>query len=473
MPSSNLSCPRLLVAGLGGGSGKTIVSLGLARALIEQGLSVQTFKKGPDYIDAKWLSLASRGGATNLDPFLFSPEVLRNVFWSRALGKELALIEGNRGLYDGKDVQGTYSSAELAKTLHCPVVVVADCTKVTRTMAAIVLGLRAFDPDVDIRGVILNRTAGGRHQNILRQSVEKYTDVPVLGILPKLAVNPIPERQMGLVSDMELGKDPFGEIASRVREHVDVEACLEAARSAPAVAGEIVPLFPPVSSASPVRIGVARDEALWFYYQENLDALRHAGAELVEFSLLADEAVPDVHALYMGGGFPETMARELSANLSMRRSVAACVQEGMPVYAECGGLMYLGRSLCVGEKSYPMSGVFALDVQISKRPQGHGYMRAVVSTSNPFYPSGTPLSGHEFHYSRCFDPERTDPPVFQVQLGRGMGAGGDGMLVRNCLASYMYIHALGSPDWAGRFTDAARIFARCREKGNPCPDIRL
>lgn len=258
MPSSNLSCPRLLVAGLGGGSGKTIVSLGLARALVEQGLSVQTFKKGPDYIDAKWLSLASRGGATNLDPFLFSPEVLRNVFWSRALGKDLALIEGNRGLYDGKDIQGTYSSAELAKTLHCPVVVVADCTKVTRTMAAIVLGLKAFDPDVDIRGVILNCTAGGRHQNILRQSIEKYTDVPVLGILPKLAVNPIPERQMGLVSDMELEMDPFGEIASRIREHVDVAACLEVSRSAPAVAGEIAPLFPSVSSASPVRIEVAK-----------------------------------------------------------------------------------------------------------------------------------------------------------------------------------------------------------------------
>lgn len=473
MPSSNLSCPRLLVAGLGGGSGKTIVSLGLVRALTDQGLSIQTFKKGPDYIDAKWLSLASHGDTTNLDPFLFSPEVLKNVFWHRVSGADLALIEGNRGLYDGKDVLGTYSSAELAKALSCPVIVVADCTKVTRTMAAIILGLRAFDPAVDIRGVILNRTAGRRHQNILRQAIEHYTDVPVLGILPKFTSNPIPERQMGLVPDGELNTDPFSVIATCIRDHVDVEGCLEIARLAPAVAGQITPVFPRITTTSSVRIGIARDAALWFYYRENLDALRHAGAELVEFSLLTDAALPAVDALYMGGGFPETMVQELSANQSMRKSVLAHVQEGMPVYAECGGLMYLSNSLQCDGISYPMAGVFPLETRIFKKPQGHGYMQSVVVTPNPFYPLGAPLSGHEFHYSRCMNPEKVSSFAFQVQLGQGMGAGWDGALFRNCLAGYTHIHALGNPDWAIRFTDAARVYAQSQKMGKPCPDIRI
>jgi cobyrinic acid a,c-diamide synthase len=473
MPSSNLSCPRLLVAGLGGGSGKTIVSLGLVRVLADQGLSIQTFKKGPDYLDAKWLSLAGHGATTNLDPFLFSAEVLQNIFWQRVRGADLALIEGNRGLYDGKDVQGTYSSAELAKSRHCPVIVVVDCTKVTRTMAAVILGLRAFDSAVDIRGVILNRTAGRRHQNILRQAIERYTDVPVLGILPKFTPNPIPERQMGLVSDGELDTDPFSVLAACIRDHVDVDGCLAIARSAPAVVGLITPIFPGTAAVPSVRIGIARDAALQFYYRENLDALRHAGAELVEFSLLTDAALPSVDAVYMGGGFPETMVQELSANQSMRESVLTHVREGMPVYAECGGLMYLGSSLHCDGVSYPMVGVFPLETRLFQKPQGHGYMQSVVTTPNPFFPLGASLSGHEFHYSRCMDREAVGSFVFQVQRGHGMGAGWDGALFRNCLAGYTHIHALGNPDWAIRFTDAARVYAQSQGTGNFCPDIRI
>jgi cobyrinic acid a,c-diamide synthase len=473
MLASVLSCPRVLVAGLGGGSGKTIVSLGLARALREKGLAVQTFKKGPDYIDAKWLSLAGQCDTTNLDPFLLSSDVLRNLFWSRAAGSDLALVEGNRGLYDGKDIEGSCSSAELAKLIKCPVIVVADCTKVTRTMAAIILGLTAFDPLVDIRGVILNRTAGCRHQNILRDSIEKYTDVRVLGILPKLQENPIPERHMGLISDAEHVFDPFSEIASLLRSNADLEACLEIARSAPDISASLGPLYPQPSQGEPVRIGVARDAALWFYYQENFEALRHAGAELVEFSLLSDEAVPDVDGLYMGGGFPETLARGLADNASMRTSVRAKVQEGMPVYAECGGLMYLSSELHYEGNTYPMAGVFPLTTKVFKKPQGHGYMSSVVAGPNPFYTPGSTLTGHEFHYSRCIDVEKIDSFVFEVQRGQGMLKGHDGVLTRNCVAGYTHMHALGNPPWAGNFVDAARSFRQTRLSGQPCPDIRL
>jgi cobyrinic acid a,c-diamide synthase len=473
MLASVLSCPRVLVAGLGGGSGKTIVSLGLARALREKGLAVQTFKKGPDYIDAKWLSLASHSDTTNLDPFLLSSDVLRNLFWSRAAGADLALLEGNRGLYDGKDVHGSCSSAELAKLIKCPVILVADCTKVTRTMAAIILGLTAFDPLVDIRGVILNRTAGCRHQNILRDSIEKYTNVRVLGILPKLQENPIPERHMGLISDAEHTIDPFSEIAACLRSNADIDACLEIARSAPDIPGSVTPLYAASHGSETVRIGVVRDAALWFYYQENFEALRHAGAEIVEFSLLADERVPDVDALYLGGGFPETLARGLADNAAMRESVRRSVLQGMPVYAECGGLMYLSSELLFEGARYPMAGVFPQTTKVFKKPQGHGYMSSVVAGPNPFYACGTILTGHEFHYSRCIDIEKMTDFVFEVQRGQGMLKGHDGVLIRNCLAGYTHMHALGNPLWAGNFVNAARIYSRTRSSGQVCPDIRL
>ncbi len=473
MLASVLSCPRVLVAGLGGGSGKTIVSLGLARAFREKGLAVQTFKKGPDYIDAKWLSRASQSDTTNLDPFLLPSDVLRNLFWSRAAGADLALVEGNRGLYDGKDVHGSCSSAELAKLIKCPVIVVADCTKVTRTMAAIILGLTAFDPLVDIRGVILNRTAGRRHQNILRDSIEKYTSVRVLGILPKLQENPIPERHMGLISDAEHCSDPFSEIAACLRCNADIDACLEIARSAPEISGNVTSLYAETSVSEPVRIGVARDAALWFYYQENFEALRHAGAELVEFSLLADKRVPDVDALYLGGGFPETLATGLTDNCSMRASVRESVLEGMPVYAECGGLMYLSSELLFEGNRYPMAEVFPLTTKVFKKPQGHGYMSSLVAAPNPFYAAGTTLTGHEFHYSRCIDVGKIQNFIFDVQRGQGMIKGHDGVLTRNCLAGYTHMHALGNPQWASNFVAAARIFGESRRSGQTCPDIRL
>lgn len=472
MSVSVLSCPRILVAGLSGGSGKTIVSLGLASAFSENGLSVQTFKKGPDYIDAKWLSLASKSITTNLDPFLLSQEDLVNLFWRRAVCRDVALIEGNRGLYDGKDVVGSCSSAELAKSLATPVIVVADCTKVTRTMAAVILGLTVFDSTVDIRGVILNRTAGCRHQNIVRDAIEKYTDVQVLGVLPKLHENPIPERHMGLVSDAEYALDPFHELARFMREHVNLDACLDIARSAPSVAHDLKPLF--LEQGSPrVRIGVVKDAALWFYYQENLDALRAAGAEIVEFSLLDETRLPDVDGLYLGGGFPETLAQRLADNVAMRESVRAASALGMPIYAECGGLMFLGGAIEYLGRSYPMAGVYPVTTKVFSKPQGHGYTSALIAASNPFFSVGMQLTGHEFHYSRCLDLNPEISLVFQLERGQGMRAGGDGLLHRNTLAGYTHTHALGIPSWSMNFVAAASIFQACRARGEMCPDIRL
>lgn len=473
MSVSVLSCPRILIAGLSGGSGKTIVSLGLVRAFYDSGFSVQTFKKGPDYIDAKWLSLASHGVTTNLDPFLLPADKLVNLFWYRAAGHDLALIEGNRGLYDGKDIVGSCSSAELAKILSTPVIVVVDCTKVTRTMAAVVLGLTVFDPDVAIRGVILNRTAGCRHQKILRDTIEKYTDVKVLGVLPKLPANPIPERHMGLISDAEFSPDPLAELAQFLRSNVDISACFSVAQSASPVSNAVVmPIFS-VSTRNSVRIGVVRDAALWFYYQENLDALRAAGAEIIEFSLLDFQSLPDIDALYLGGGFPETLAQRLSDNMAKREAVRVAAANGMPIFAECGGLMFLGTSIRYLNQSYAMAGIFPVVTEVFPKPQGHGYTAATVQTPNPYLPLGMTFTGHEFHYSRCLDVPSEASFAFRLQRGEGMSSGQDGILWRNTLAGYTHTFALGLSSWAQNFVRAAAIYAACRHGGEACPDIRI
>ncbi len=449
-----------------------MVSLGLARALRDEGCTVQTFKKGPDYIDAQWLTLASGRPTSNLDPFLLSALQMRQVVALRSQDADLALVEGNRGLYDGKDVQGSCSSAELAKLLHCPVVVVVDCTKVTRTVAALVLGLVHFDPEVSIAGVILNRMAGCRHRKVVRQSIEAYTNVPVLGEIPKLKENPIPERHMGLTSHAEWTSDPLATLAAVVRQNVNLDACRAIARSAPAVPLEDAsPLFL-VRPPQGVRIGVALDAALWFYYQENLEALRAAGAELIPFSLLHDQELPPIHALYLGGGFPETLAQGLSANASMRASVRQAVEQGMPVYAECGGLMYLARELHFQGQIYPMSGALPFATTVCTRPQGHGYVSATVVAPNPFFPVGTRLCGHEFHYSRCAGLDSGAAFVLQLDPGEGMGAGQDGFVWRNVFAAYTHIHALGVPGWAEALVAAAVQFAACLPHES-LPDLRL
>jgi cobyrinic acid a,c-diamide synthase len=292
-------------------------------------------------------------------------------------------------------------------------------------------------------------------------------------VLPKLQENPIPERHMGLISDAEFDQDPFTEIATFLRTHADLDSCLQIARQAPAVSVELAPLYLPSVSTAVVRIGVARDAALWFYYQENFDALQNAGAELVEFSLLADKQLPDVDALYMGGGFPETLAHGLAQNVSMRRAVKSRVLDGMPVYAECGGLMYLSRELHYDGALYPMADVFPLATKVFKKPQGHGYMSSSIVSPNPFYSLNSRLTGHEFHYSRCLDTDAIDSFVFQVDRGQGMAKGFDGVLHRNCLAGYTHMHALGNPDWALNFVSAAVKYRRNRETGSSCPDIRI
>ena len=457
--------PRLVLAGLSGGSGKTIVSLGLTRAWVNQGLCVAPFKKGPDYIDAAWLGLAAKRLACNLDPFLMDAGTLAALFIQKAQGADLAFTEGNRGLFDGGDVLGTFSTSQLARALETPLILVVDATKMTRTVAAVVQGCLGFEPGLNLAGVILNRTAGDRHRRILREAIEHYTDVPVLGMLPKLRENPIPERHMGLISNREYqGQEAILEsIANVVAESCDLARLRQIAQGAPELESKGEAIWPDLVTKEKPRIGYVLDAALWFYYQENLEALRRAGAELVEVSLLSETRWPELDGLYLGGGFPETQAQALADNATVRARVLELSRSGLPIYAECGGFMYLCEELHAEGKIYPMAGVFPLATTLCARPQGLGYAEASVIAENPFHPVGQTLKGHEFHYSRCLAESRYtghgNRPLFALKMNRGAGMlhGLDGVLAGNTFAAYTHIHALGAPHWAVNFVrEAAR-----------------
>ncbi|PIE69121.1 MAG: cobyrinic acid a,c-diamide synthase [Deltaproteobacteria bacterium] len=473
-------CPRLVLAGLSGGAGKTVVSLGICRAAVNAGMRVCPFKKGPDYIDAHWLALAAKATVSNLDPFLFAGSRIQELFHSRMRGHDLAIIEGNRGLFDGKDIVGSCSTAELAKLLKAPVVMVIDCTKATRTMAAIVTGCRMFDQALDLRGVILNRVAGSRHETIVRSSIEHYTDVQVMGALPKMKANPIPERHMGLISHQEFAQTDhaLSQLADMIRDHLDLPALFSVADTAAVALSPLssASIFPPaVVPAESVTIGYIHDAALWFYYQENLNALEAAGARLVPLSLLDAAPWPALDGLYLGGGFPETMVQKLADTKMIRKRVQELSTSGLPIYAECGGFIYLGQELVYEGSIYPLSGVFPVSTEFCSTPQGLGYVEGHVVEANPFYAVGTRLIGHEFHYSRSVTMTSQNLDLcLNMDRGQGVHDHHDMLLAHNTLAGYTHIHALSHPQWAEHFVKAAITYqSHSRTKSSPCPPIRI
>ncbi len=445
---------RLMLAGLSGDTGKSLVSIGLVRALRERGHRVAVFKKGPDFIDAAWLSAAAGQPARNLDTFMMQEPAMLASLAGAASTCDLAIIEGNRGLFDGLDAEGTHSSAELAKRIGAPVVLVLDATKVTRTLAAHVLGCRAMDADLPLAGVILNRVATARQERLVRDVMRDVANAPVLGAIPHLGDNLLPSRQLGLITPVE--HDAREVVVERLAEvvagHVDVEALRRLAEGAPELVAEIPREVP---STPHVRIGLLSDRAFSFYYPENLAALEHAGATLVPFSPLLDETVPSIDALYGGGGFPERYAAELSANESLRGALARCIVNGLPVWAECGALMYLSLAILRDRKSYPMVGALPAVVEQTMRPRGHGYVEAQVDGDNPFLERGLSFRGHEFHYSQVVEAPGPLRTVLSLARGTGIGAGRDGLLVNNVVACYTHIHALGVPAWAPALVRAA------------------
>jgi cobyrinic acid a,c-diamide synthase len=461
----NFSIPRMVVSGLRGGSGKTILSLCLVSLLKKKGYKVATFKKGPDYIDAGWLAKASGFACYNLDLFMMSPEQARQSFLSHSQDARIAIIEGNRGLFDGVDHEGTYSTAELAKLLKSPMIIIVDCTKATNTIAAMILGCQKMDTNVPIGGVVLNQTATSRQESLIRRAVEGRCNVPVVGAIPRLKKDPFPERHMGLTPFQEHFdvEKSLAEVAEIGEKYIDADQILKIANEAVPLrsqevmksASEEVTSSLPHSITPSLKIGIIRDSAFQFYYQENFEELIKRGAQLIELSPLREDRLPDIDALYIGGGFPETHAVALAENANFRNSLLASIDRGLPVYAECGGLMYLGKSLVLQNKEYPMVGALPVVFGLEQKPQAHGYSIIEIEKPNPYFSRGTVLKGHEFHYSRTLEIQENASMAFKMRRGHGIIEGRDGMCYKNVLATYTHLHAIGAPEWADGMIAAA------------------
>ena len=477
--------PRVVIAGLAGDAGKTLVSLAVILLARRAGLSVRAFKKGPDYIDPAWLGWACGRPARNLDTFLMGFDRAVDSFARHADPTGFNLIEGNRGLHDGLDARGTHSTAALARALGAPVILVVNAAKVTRTAAASVLGCRMMDPELRISGVVLNRIAGERHAAVAREAIEEVCGIPVLGALPRTDGNLLPDRHLGLVGPLECAG--IAELERKIVEfaegRLDLQAILKIAADVPQPAppgtrraDALVRARPPgrapalvvnshagrdagtaaARGAERVRIGYLNDTAFSFYYPENLEALEAAGAELVRISSLLPNALPrGLRALYIGGGFPETHGALLAANTELLGSIRAAAADGMPIWAECGGLMALARAIRWRGHRWPMAGVLPFEVEVLARPQGHGYTTLRVDRLNPFLPVGAELRGHEFHYSRIAEGERPETAC-AVLRGAGCYDGRDGVMKGNVWAAYTHLHATGTPEWAPALVRAAQ-----------------
>lgn len=448
--------PRLVIAAPQGRSGKTTVTIGLLAALIDRGLRVQCFKKGPDFIDPGWHYRLTGRVCRNLDGFLMDRETIRASFIKSALDADMSVVEGAMGLFDGVDVEGSGSTAEIARTIQAPVVLVINATRMTRSAAAVVYGCMNFEPGVNVAGVILNQVARPRHEDMLRASIERYCGVPVLGAVPKGNRFNIPDRHLGLIpaAEDDVLAEVIDEASRMVGRHLDVEGLIALARSAVPLQGPSVlegyTAARSESSRSRVKIGVFMDRAFTFYYPENLEALQAEGADLCFINGIEDDGLPPgVHAVYIGGGFPEVFAGELEANERLREDLRLRVEGGLPVYAECGGLMYLGRRLYWKNRSWNMVGALPFDVSVSDKPQGHGYVVLEVSGKNSFLPLGAVIKGHEFHHSRVINLDRGRVDfAFRVHRGWGIDGERDGIVYKNVLAAYTHVHALTVREWA-------------------------
>lgn len=439
-------------------SGKTTLSIGLTRESSRRGRVVQPYKKGPDYIDPLWLARAASGRpCCNLDFHTMSSAEIACDFARLLRGSSLGLIEGNVGLFDSVNLDGTGSNAELAKLLNAPVLLVVDAQGMGRGIAPLLLGLQAFDPGLWFAGVILNKVASARHEANLRRVVEHYTDLPVLGAVPRSADLAIEERHLGLIpsNEAEAVEVTIESIRRHVAATVDVDRVLSIADQCPEP--EISADAQPERQSVPgpvVRIGVAMDDVFGFYYPGDLARLEQAGAELVPFSPVSDDELPVIDGLMLGGGFPECRMAELENNRSMRESVAGFIADGGVAYAECGGLMYLCDRLLWNGESRKMCGVLGAEVAMHERPQGRGYVRLRETDAFPWPREPgeqREIYAHEFHHSAIVAPPAGWKYAYQVLRGTGIDGSHDGIIQQNLLASYTHLRDVGSVAWTRRF----------------------
>jgi len=447
-------------------SGKTTVTLGLCDALRKRGLEVQPFKKGPDYIDPMWLGRAAGRPCHNLDFYTMGEAEIKDTVGFYSQGADISIIEGNKGLYDGLDLDGSNSNAALAKLLGSPVVLVLDARGMTRGIAPLILGYQGFDPDIQITGVILNQLGGSRHESKLRAVIEHYTSVPVLGAVAGNPELKIRERHLGLIPSNEQGgaDRQIEHIGSTVAGQVDLDTLVGlAASSATPSAPSRSPFYiGPVGQT--LRIGIARDEAFGFYYPGDLEAMQQAGAKLIPVDMLHDHELPDIDGLFIGGGFPESCMEQLQSNRKLRDGIREAIEAGLPTYAECGGLMYLARSLRWQDNSCEMVGVIPGDVVMHTRPRGRGYVRLKATSGLPWphaAETGEEIAAHEFHYSALENLEPPEAYAFEVLRGTGINSRHDGYVYKNLLACYSHQRTTRTNRWTEHFLN---FVADCKSK---------
>lgn len=451
---------RLFISAAHKSSGKTTVSIGLCAALTAAGKTVQAFKKGPDYIDPQWLGRATHRDCINLDFYTMERDEILAAMASYSNDADISIIEGNKGLYDGLDLDGSNSNAALAKLTKTPVVLVLDARGMTRGIAPLILGYQAFDNDISIKGVILNQLGGSRHEDKLRKVIEHYTDAEVIGAIHKDERFDIDERHLGLVPSQE---DPYSDkkiqlLSQAITEQVNLESLLNIANTAPALdSPAAAQLSKPAHTGSRVTIGIVRNQAFCFYYPDDLAALEQAGAQLISIDTIKDSGLPDIDGLFIGGGFPETHLEQLEANSSIRNKIHQAIENGLPAYAECGGLMYLARSISWNGAKHAMVGAIDADIIMEKAPQGRGYVQ-LHETSEGLWPARPEhnIAAHEFHYSRFENLDKSARFAFKVLRGTGIDGENDGYVYKNLLACYTHQRNTSRNAWARRFVDFIR-----------------
>jgi cobyrinic acid a,c-diamide synthase len=454
--------PRLVIAGTHSGVGKTSVVLGVLGALRSRGLQVQGFKVGPDFIDPMYHREVTGAPSYNLDAWLMGHVGVRHAFARAATADGVSVVEGVMGLFDGRATGSEGSTAEVAAVLHSPVLLVIDVGGMSRSAAALVQGYARFDAKVQVAGVVLNRVGGPRHYQLVKTAVEEQAGVAVWGYLPWRDSLVLPERHLGLVP---VGEDAAfqrvcAELGAAAAEYLDIAAIIAAAGAAPAL--DTPPDDPPVMPASPARIGVARDAAFNFYYEANLQWLRRYGAEVVEFSPLHGRELPaEVDGLYFGGGFPEVFAKGLSENTSFTASLRRAHQAGMPIYAECGGLMYLVQAIqdAAGGR-YPMVGLLPGVCRLTERLQNFGYKDVVSLRHSLLGQAGLRTRGHEFHYS-TWEGRPAEHSLYRTRSSHG-DEQTEGYSVDNLTASYVHLHFDACPHLAQSLVENAAAFRRRR-----------
>jgi cobyrinic acid a,c-diamide synthase len=452
-------CPRILLAGDRSSSGKTTIVAGLLSALRRRGLEVQSFKVAMDYIDPSYHTWITGRPCRNLDGYLMAEKAVREIYSHAAGGANVAVIEGVRGLYEGYEGD-LGSTAQIAKQLQVPVIFVVDARSITRSAAALVKGYMDYDPEVKIKGVILNKVGSERHASKARKEIERYAGVEVVGIIRRNDSMHLAMRHLGLVPVLE-GKtrhEGFEERINRIREIVedglDIDRILEIAREAKPLPEPEIDLYKESDLGNGVRIGVALDEAFNFYYRDNLEMMELSGAKVVPFSPVHDPALPEVDGIYIGGGYPELYARELSENQGMLRSLEKAHERDLPIYAECGGLMYLAREIEWDDERHEMAGLVP-----GRTRRGSirvvSYVHGRLAKDCVLGPSGSPIMGHEFHHSEMV-MDKDAKYAIRLERGTGIEGGWDGLCEGNMVASYSHIHSASYREFPGEFIAACK-----------------